>query len=356
MGFPNSYQEAIRWVRWKNLSRHDCPAYGCIQLMNQEDRFGYVHLPPWAFKRGPANSTAWLSNPAHDNIFVYGWRPYDSTALRRQDASQFMFNGPEPVKAGQWGRCTNDWPAAALHNQNPDPANAAQTDYGGLWSDLLLAPGGECGPVVDSWIISADGHAFRAWHHDLTCPVARYSLTGDQLHVTWVVPNPRIGQRCISGEGGYYAPALEGQSLFNNMFRWHEHPGHWFTTGATVDGDVYIEVPETNVYSGHASATFGPSSDLVGMQLYYQNGAIASPSFPDTEQATLWNGWRQASDMYRESGYVDPTAHPSGKENVAFSFLQEFDEGNRLLIRNLAEVNVASFHFIITCERLEAST
>ncbi len=128
-GTPVTNEQRVRYQACINTSNYDAPPFAAM-IRDSSDSLGLTTT---------------------DGAAVWQVTRCTAVIAAAQRASDVVFAGPEGVRAGKPGRCTEDFPARALH----------------LRSDTLSSKGGlgdgrrYVGPKADSWLLWDSGNAFR---------------------------------------------------------------------------------------------------------------------------------------------------------------------------------------------------
>lgn len=136
-GRPVTNEQRIRYQAAINTSDSDCPPFGCM-------------LRDSGTSMGSVDDSA-LGGDVVGGSWVWHVGRCTATAEAGQRAADFVFAGPEGIRAGGIGRVTEDFPARAMH---------LKSDV--LHSDAIITSGRRyVGPQTDSWLLWDGGTAFR---------------------------------------------------------------------------------------------------------------------------------------------------------------------------------------------------
>lgn len=141
---PQNLEQRVRWQPCINTSNYDCPPFGVLSRVYLDGTGGEVVDGTWS---------------------LYLDRP-DSIIAARQSAADLVFNGPEVLKAGKPGRCTEDFPVRGLHLRSDTLYQRPFIGASGL--NLAQTVSLFCGPRADSFLLWNSGFAFRWLHRDQT--------------------------------------------------------------------------------------------------------------------------------------------------------------------------------------------
>jgi len=133
----------MKYVPVYNSSSESVPAYGLMSLS--------------------IDATATMEEI--DGRAVWIIEKPDADAENLQDPSLLFVNGPVPIRAGHYGRGTQDWPVRV------------QMASGNLTAGDL------CGPNASSWLATEEKSAFRFLSNDVLADFANSSLS-----FGWVAP------------------------------------------------------------------------------------------------------------------------------------------------------------------------
>ncbi len=321
------YEDSVRWLKWKNLSGETAPAHACIGL-------DPVELPTSIIDRWRKYISLTDENGVN---YFRGYKP-TSTHETLQSPAMHVFNGPEAVKDGRFGRCTWDFPAIALHRNK-----GAYADSAGV--NDAVPNSHACGPAAGEWHLGGRGSAFTVMSHAYKAHVLidHGGSAGGVTHPIWVVPWSRHASEGIAGgslplDDGVTNPLAAGDNLTGSL-RFGSRlvpaqqylfsstptfPGRVFGFGSSGD-ETYLEVYQTAVYFGVFSATaWCDSGGTIGVEVFC------------SRERTGWSEGATGFSAYRNWHNTDPYIGTyTAKENICMPFMLALDANDRVLLRNL---------------------
>lgn len=294
----------VRRVRWEpcfNTTNERVPPFAAMQLRR-----------PKAFREEQAAKNTdephhYFTQHARGGQIVWDVTKCNADAESRQDANEFVFNGPLPIEPLSYGRCTADYPCQVLHN--------GKGDSGPNFVSV--------GPVKDQWYFRSGRSAFTVISHD-----AGQGAGGGYMHTIWVRTN---SGRTVPAHGRW---TVSVTNLAANAYL------PWGTASLTnsveVDDDQWLKFDRAGVFwfafHGKLSSSDAPRGSPLSITLYRRGktsgGQTANP------QATIYVAER---DMDVEAT-MDETYHgvtlQRTAENVAFSGFEKMKTGEFLRLRN----------------------
>jgi hypothetical protein len=140
-----------RWQACYNGTYGAIPAFALMQIVHSD------YAPVY-----------WGQSVRDGQVIVKVQKP-DDEAEKAQDPAMLCVNGPTPIPPNGYGMCTQDWPAAVLHDGGED----------------RLPNGFNCGPKSGSWFVWSTGWAFTCQSHDAAVnPI----LGEESKHLVWISP------------------------------------------------------------------------------------------------------------------------------------------------------------------------
>lgn len=308
------YQQSFR-----NVSDETMPAFACFQLQKQLTR------------------AAW----SYDGQRVWGAHKPDGTGAANQEPYEFAFNGPQAVPPGGTGKCTQEWPAVAVHDCEEE--EFFPSTPGVLASDAL--PACQCGPQSNSWWLSRNGYAFRAIGTETPLLVSSSSgrpspFQGTRYTPIVVVPNftGRTPAYYNYMRGSAHTIAADAPILQEYQIDVCD----WTATAIqVVDGGLVCRVP--GVYHYGFSGTVSSQSATSGASLILELRKHERTA--ETWENTGGFAWAARLQVYLSDGSYGEMATA---ENVATSGMLTVSEPDTLLrVHNASQhpISVGYFSF-----------
>lgn len=180
----DSYFNSKRWRFWKNVSTTTCPAFGCVALS------------PWTKEQAESGPHPTYFVDGKTPVF-YGREPTEYSK-RLGSAVCLAANGPHPVRPGQVGIMTQDWPVRML----------STSMVGNLTVPLRLAT-----PLVGSWNLS--GSAVGDMYGSVFRVLEQFGVgTSPSIRVSVVAPHNCEHFASFSASKGPFE--LNGKTLLVN--------------------------------------------------------------------------------------------------------------------------------------------
>lgn len=326
-GTPLTDNQRIRYQPCLNLSNYDAPPFACLQRINPVVSYASPGIP---------NGTLAYHGSNVDGAHVIGVSIPSETGEERQVASDFVFNGPEVLRAGSPGRCTEDWPARCLHLVEDTLAYKGA----GVLQDYRV------GPRANSWMLWDSGTAFMWLGRD----VPSVGQLGDKFEVGIIRPALNFIPMCVAAGPNAYI-GLPPLSNFN--------PGTPLLDESDDAGNFNVSTNWEQVLGTNASY-FPLASGIYEWDFH----CTLSSSDVDATQGqflTLWAYLAHSSGEYQLPQYVTRLLQieideygaelQRSAENVAMSGFVRLDDPNPvspnpnnsvyyLAIKNMSAVDV----------------
>lgn len=362
-GQYKSQLATIRPLAVRNMTSETIPGFACMMRYKAYDE----------------NEINGRGTENVDGVETWRVEKCNEEGAQRQDAFNFIFNGPTPIPPYPYGfgTGTQDFPAMVLH----EPATnllggTAGLQEGGEW----LFPNEGCGPVADQWFVThkyyrpgnryqrgvsnwddiehPQGWMFRSLGHLNTWgggkPNGQTGNTGQaEDHPIWVT-NQRVDPMpayLFSGDNGvsfsidadkYFTVGGATGRLNSGIFVWQRQgqngPDNWYTL--SVDRNVVLSV--------HFHATIVSMDPVRGDMLWVavEHWRPAKSSSETSNQLPENGGpgsMVSSTSAYREQDVEVDGYHQNiqnGKENVACSAVFAMKYNDRIYIRNKSQKRV----------------
>lgn len=330
-GRPVTDEQRIRYMPCVNLTNYDAPPFACMQRSNPVVSYASPGVP---------NGTLAHAGYNVDGSHVVGVGLPSARGAARQIPTDFVFNGPEVLKAKKPGRCTEDWPARCLHLVEDTlsyKVHGGGTDTFPGTAEIGVTQDYRVGPKANSWLLWNSGTAFM-W---LGADAALVDAFGDNFEVGIIRPaswQQHIGAQFVAPTQSPEADRAIGQD-----------PSYPWAVSTTFP---YTTVLEYN-YGGTA-ATSGIKFLLGGIYEFHFHCTLNSSTAPQASALTLKAFLDNTVLSY---GYrvqqieIDNYGNEVGRttENVAFSGTLFALENQILNVRNMSAytVNCSAIYLIV---------
>ncbi len=306
-----TYFQGLRRFSGYNTTNEDIPPFAIMQLKKPEGFKAAL-----ADRKQPQKFAAedpedeFFCHHARGGDVIWDLGICDSAGAARQNAAQFVFNGPTSIPRHDYGPFTVVLPCQVLHDGRNDS----------------LPNWAKCGPAAGKWWVLSTGSAFTTICHDVHSPPGKGGV-----HTIWIGPG-RGG-----GQGGNRARFDIGSAtLAAGAYLPLPTSSIQKADRVEIDNDGFtIRATEAGDYSFSFQATVRSLTADRGEPLLLRLYTLGS-STGDTPAATFWCGER-LQDIELD-GYGTPVLWTA--ENVAFSGDQELTAGAGLRIRNDSAASV----------------
>lgn len=244
-------------------------------------------------------------------------------SVSRQEAADFVFNGPVPIEPLGYGVCSQDWPCQVLHNGNGDRLRNGET----------------CGPVKDRWYVLNSGSAFTCKSHDIGFP-AGYT----EMHTVWV---DRSTRHTLAARGRYPATALNLDA------------DEYFTWGVATLG-LNVEIADTNwikvkrdglyliSFHGKLTSSDAARGDALAITLVKKPADDADGNAQDPEDTPYVVGRDQDIEKACTGGTTSAADIQTTRENVSFVGYESLSSGDSLSLKNTGSKKITVSNGMLT--------